>query len=238
MEQPKVIDLRQEPTSRVRSAAFYALRDLRRGERVTLLTAEEPTLILEAVNLQLRGHLAWTAFPEAGAWRAEVGLRADVPPRDVIDLLARHHAWLDGLFARALQLVNAGAMDQAAPLFACFSAGLRAHIAVEDGVLAERLPVPTQPAGDDPLSIMLREHREILSQLALLERCLTPGAPEAAEAGAFFAILSGTLAKHEHREENNLFPLWSRGLADLPPEERQRLLEDLQGRLPFADGSG
>ncbi|GIX27324.1 MAG: hypothetical protein KatS3mg123_1205 [Burkholderiales bacterium] len=237
-ETAKIIDLQGEPESRVRTAAFYALRDLARGERATVLTREEPTLVLEAVNLQLRGRLAWRVFPEGGAWRAEVGLKEDAPPQDAIDLLTRHHASLDRLFVRALERVNDGAVAEAAPLLASFAAGLRAHIAFEDGVLALRLAVPASPAGDDPLSIMLREHREILVQLALLEECLAQEPPDRAEVGAFCAILSGTLAKHEHREENHLFPLWRLGLDRLPPAERRRLLDDLLARLPWMEPPG
>lgn len=232
----KIIDLQGEPESRVRTAAFYALRDLARGERATVLTREEPSLLLEAVNLQLRGRLAWRVFPEAGTWRAEVGLREDAPPQDVLDLLTRHHASLDRLFVRALQRVNDGAVAEAAPLLASFAARLRAHIAFEDGVLASRLAVPASPAGDDPLSLMLREHREILAQLALLEEGLAQEPPDGTEVGAFCAILSGALAKHEHREENHLFPLWRLGHDRLPLAERRHLLEELLARLPRFEG--
>lgn len=234
----RIIDLQNEPESRVRTAAFYALRDLARGEQATVLTQEEPTLVLEAVNLQLRGRLAWRIFQEGKAWRAEVGLKEDTPPQDVIDLLTRHHAWLDRLFARALERVNKAAVAEAAPLLASFAAGLRAHIAFEDSLLAPRLALAASPTGDDPLSVMLREHREILAQLALLEECLTQDPPDGTEAAVFCALLSGTLAKHEHREENRLFPLWRLSLEELAPAQRRRLLDDLLARLPWGDSPG
>ncbi len=194
--------------------------------------------MLEAVNLQLRGRLTWRVFPEGQAWRAEVGLKEDAPPEDVIDLLTRHHGILDRLLVRALERVNNGAVAEAVPLLAGFATGLRAHVAFEDTVLASRLPVATRPAGDDPLSIMLREHREILAQLDLLEECLAQQPPDRAEVGAFCAILSGTLAKHEHREETQLFPLWRLGLDQLAPAQRQGLLDELSARLPPGDRPG
>lgn len=234
----KIIDLQSEPESRVRTAAFYALQNLARGERATVLTREEPSLVLEAINLQLRGRLAWRVFPQAGGWRAEVGLKEDAPPQDVIDLLIRHHASLDQLFVRALKRLNDGAVAEAAPFLIPFAAGLRAHIAFEDGILASRLGIPRSPAGDDPLSIMLREHQEILTHLALLEEGLAQQPPDETEVGAFCAILSGALAKHEHREENHLFPLWRLGLDGLPPGERQQLLDELLARLPWVDPPG
>lgn len=228
----KVIDLRAEPPSRVLTAAFYGVKDLQKGETAVLLVLEEPTLIMQSLNLQMRNNLHWSVSQsKPGTWRVEVRHREDVAPADIIDLLTRHHKTLDGVFALALRHVNAGNADEAAPRLAEFGCSLRRHIEVENELLAGRLILPRDPHGADPLSIMLREHDEILAQLALIESCFGQGLPDAGEAGAFVAILSGTLAKHEYREENNLFPLWNAVLQRASPQDAEALLAKVEAML-------
>lgn len=229
--EPDTVDLRGEPPSRVQTAAFYAVRELKRGQCLRLLTAAEPSLMLRSLDLLLRNNLAWEAAPGDGGWVATVRHRADTPPAGVADLLTRHHKGLDAVFARAMHLTSAGQAAEAAALVPRFGDALKRHIAVEDGMLAPRLGVAQDPAGGDPLSIMLREHREILAQFELIEACFAADPPDAAEASAFFAILSGTMAKHEHREENNLFPLWSAALARLPRDEAEALERQVAAAL-------
>lgn len=228
----KLIDLRQETPSQVHTAAFYAVRELSRGEVMVLLTADEPSLMMQGLDLQLRNNLAWRAAREPdGSFRVEVRHRADVAPDSVIDLLTRHHKELDALLARAMHFTNAGQVAQAAPLVPQFGRALRSHVRVENELLAPRLAAPREASADDPVSIMLREHDEILSQLAVIEAYFDGGLPAAAEVGAFFAILSGTLAKHEYREENNLFPIWSVALGRLAADQGQALFDEVRGIL-------
>jgi hypothetical protein len=82
---------------------------------------------------------------------------------------------------------------------------------------------------------MLREHGELLVQLDAVERCLADApadaAPEAWELEPFVAILSGTLAKHEYREENQLFPLWAARLEQRARQERESLHEAVRALL-------
>ncbi|MBI4194751.1 MAG: hemerythrin domain-containing protein [Betaproteobacteria bacterium] len=216
------IDLSTEPATHVQSAAFYAVRDLRQGEKLVLITASDPALLMRSLDLQLRHNLAWAIVEADGQWRVEVTHRADVPPRDVLDLLARDHKRLDGLFVQALQCLNRNDTAAAAPLLRGLAAALRLHMTAEDEILTPRLAGSSGGAADDPLQIMLREHAEIRRQLGLIEEGLA--APEAAELGAFSAILSGTLAKHEHREEQNLFPIWRSAWARIPAADQDKLM--------------
>ena len=219
----RTVDLCSEPASRVQGTAFYALKDLARGERVVLVVPQEPSLMMQSLDLQLRHKLTWACVEADGRWRVEVRHRDDAAPREVIELLTRDHTRLDALFVRAMQSLNRNDAAGAAPLLRAFAAALRRHMQAEDEVLA---PVfAAAGASDSPLAIMLREHGDIRGQLAVVEECLAADELQPGETGAFCAILSGTLAKHEHREEGNLFPLWRTQLARLPAARQQELME-------------
>ena len=218
-----IFDLRSEPASRVQSAAFYMLRNLARGGAVILLTAEEPSLMMQSLDLQLRHNLAWRISAAEQGWRVEVRHRADAAPQDVLDLLTRDHKRLDALLAQAMRLVNQGDVTAAAPLLRELGTALRRHVEIEDGVLAPAFGM-SDTRNDAPAAIMQREHHEILGQLEAIAESLAQSAPPAGEVGAFCAILSGTLAKHEYREENNLFPQWRRALKALPENAQAELL--------------
>lgn len=228
---PSTIDLRAEAPSRVQGAAYAALRDLGRGEVVTLLTSAEPSVLMQSLDLSLRHRLAWTISRDAAGFRVEVRHSDDAPARDVPELLANAHRGLDALFAEGLARVNTGDAAGAKPLLARFAAALRRHIAAEDDLLAPLFGVPEDQVGASPVAVMKREHAEILQQLGVLEEALAEDPPPAGEAGAFCAILSGTLAKHEHREEANVFPLWRALLARRSEAERGELLERVRAAL-------
>jgi hemerythrin-like domain-containing protein len=231
MRRERIADLRRQPEGRVQTAAFYEVRDLVPGESVVLLTRGEPGLLMESLNLQLHGVLAWETGRVAGAWRTAVRRRDETAPRDAIDLLARDHRRLDELLAHALRRVNAGDLAGAGPLVAEFARGIRRHIQVESDRLAPRLPAVVSPDGTDHVAIMLREHDEILGQLAELETALATGSPEGWEVEPFMAILSGTLAKHEHREEASLFPRWQAAVDALGAERSAALLAEVSEAL-------
>jgi len=154
--------------------------------------------------------------------------RADTAPSGVIDLLVRDHRRLDELLAIALRRVNANDLAGARPLVAAFADGIRRHLRAENELLAPRLPAAD---GAEPVGIMLREHDEILAQLEQVEAVLGEGAPEPWEVEPFVAILSGTLAKHEHREESNLFPRWQGALDALAPDAAGELFDAVRRTL-------
>jgi len=228
-------DLRRLPASRVQTAAFYEVKDLAAGDAVVLLTADDPRLVMESLNLQLRDALAWETQATAEGFRTRVVLREETAPADVVDLLTRDHRRVDELLARALRRINAADVAGARPLLAEFAAGLRRHIRVENELLAPMLPQPAGPDGTSHVAIMLREHEEILAQLGEVEASFAFGAaPEAWEVEPFVAILSGTLAKHEHREESNLFPHWAAALRARPAPEQPALLARVRAMLEAA----
>lgn len=223
------VDLRSQPSSRVQGAAFYALRNLARGSTVTLLAAEEPSLMMRSLDLQLRNNLAWNISATAQGWRIEVQHRGDAAVVDVLDLLTRDHKRLDALLAQGMRLVDQADAAAAAPLLREFAAALARHVDAEDEVL---MPLFSMPVAEDaPAAIMRREHGEILAQLAAIADCLAADPPEAGELSAFCAILSGTLAKHEYREENNLFPQWQATLARKTTAEQKEIMSRVETLL-------
>lgn len=225
-----VYDLRDERPGHLTGAALDRVRGLRPGQVVTLLLAQEPSLLMASLHLQLREQLAWDIVEADGAWRVTVRHRDDVAPADVLALLVADHRRIDGLLARALGLLNRGDAAAAAPLLRNFAAALARHVAFEDGELAPRLGA-ARAAADEPPAIMLREHREIAQQLALVEEALAADPPDAAELGIYCGMLSGVLAKHEHREEQQLFVLWRAALLKKTAVERDLLLQRARGAL-------
>jgi len=220
----EIHDLRDERPGHLIGAALDRVKAVRPGVAVTLILAQEPSLLMASLNLQLRENLAWAIVEADGVWRVTVRHREDVAAPDVLALLAADHKRIDGLLARALGLLNQGDPDAAVPVLREFVLALNRHVAFEDGELAVKLGASRAPA-DQPAAIMLREHREIAQQLALVEEALAFEPVDASELGVYCAILSGTLAKHEYREEHNLFPLWRVALSRRSAEERDVLLE-------------
>lgn len=228
------VDLRSEPSGQVQTAAFYAVRDLQPGESVVLLTVASPELLMASLGLQLRDAIAWEIACEPPGWRTVVRRRTDTAPSGVIDLLVRDHHRLDELLAVALRRVNAQDLAGARPLVEAFAAGLAAHLRVENDLLAPRLSAGAGADDADPAGIMLREHDEILVQLRAVESALTEPAPEAWEVEPFVAILSGTLAKHEYREESSLFPRWQAALDAMAADAAGALFQDVRRALAGA----
>jgi Hemerythrin HHE cation binding domain len=219
-DQPETVDLRLQADSRLALAALAAVRELKPGRALRFLTRDDPALLLRSLNLQLRDTLAWDSSLNPDGWQATVWLALDTPAQDALDLLTRDHRRLDALLGRALRRLNAGDAGGARPMLEDFAGGLRRHVEAENHIVAPELgPKPAV----EPLEVMLHEHDQLLQQLQEVERCFADAAPEAWEVEPFVALLSGTLAKHEHREEANLFPIWGARLAQRPAAEREAL---------------
>ncbi len=207
----KTIELSRSGHQGEHSYALGILRELDRGEELFIFADEDPCLLMNALTLELRNTIYWDIV-EAGSprWRVRVRRREDVKISDLADLLTRDHARIDHLFATALHHINAGHVEAALPSFLEYTQRLRNHIQAENEIIVPVLDLPRSPRGDDPISIMLHEHDEIIDQIVLIEEMLTEDIDDAGMLAPFFAIVSGQLAKHEWREENNLFPVWMR----------------------------
>lgn len=241
----RTVDLRQRGDLAAHSYAYYMLRTLEPGQLCELIAAEDPRLIMDSVSLQLRGRIHWEVVGEGPPlWKVRARPRDDAPAASLMELLTRDHERLDRLFAHALDCVNRSDMAAARPYIRDFGAGIRRHLQVENELLAPAFVAPRDPLGGDPTSTMLREHDQILEQVTIIEACFE----DAGEAGSggrlseavtFMALLSGTLAKHEHREEQNLFPHWNRALAQTPDRKAAaELFRRVMDLLGTGDGRG
>ncbi len=165
-------------------------------------------MLMANLSRQLRGDLAWDIAGADGVWHVTVRHPTDVEVADVLALLIADHHSINGLLVRALGLLKKGDAATAVPLLRAFITALERHVAFEDGELAEILGVGQA----QPSAVMLREHREISQQLARVKKLVAQGQLDAAELAVHCGALSDTLAKHEYREEHNLFPQWRAAL--------------------------
>lgn len=149
----------------------------------------------------------------------------------LLELLTREHERLDGLLTQALQLVNRHQLAKALPYFIDFAAGIRLHVQVEKKLFSEWLPLPPDSAGATSVSAALRDHEEILCRLALIGNCYGGGAPIAEDVSACMAGLSEIMAKHERREENELFPVWGACFEQQSQAVRDELFARALGML-------
>ena len=219
------LDLTALTDSRLAAAVYEALKDLPPGEEARVHCSDNPELALKSVNLQLRDGLRWQLETQDAVWTVRVRRTEDVAPRDVPDALLRDHRRLDKLFAQAIHLTDAGRLDAAEASLAAFVAGIDKHFRVENDVLAAAIPAPPRAAGANPVAEMVREHGEILDQARMIAAGFAEEERDADTLGALLAILAGYLAKHEQREEAQVFPLWQGALARASERDREALLK-------------
>lgn len=231
------IDLRERGALPAHTYAFYQLRELRPGQAAEVVLDEAPELLMDTVSLNLRHRIHWEPVAAGPPlWRVRVAPREAVAAVTLTDLLQRDHERVDRLFAGILHKVNQGQLQAAGEDLRLFGTGLRRHIHAENDLLVPAFVAPRDPLGADPTSIMLREHEEILQQLGLIELGFEAARPDPGEIAPFCAMLSGQLAKHEGREEQNLFPLWARALRQARVENAERdLVARVQAILDGAD---
>lgn len=225
-------DLTHTAAGHLQTAVFYEIKDMPRGDTVTVLFAEDPAIVLHSLNLQLRNNLRWeTSRTAAGQWLTVIHRAEDVLPVDVLDALKRDHKRLDAMFAQVIHLTDQANLIQAHAIMQAFIEGLRRHFAVEHDILAKAIRTPPNAMGQDPTAAMMQEHNEILQQSVMIESGFeeidaTPGS-----VSPLLAILAGYLSKHEYREEASLFPIWTGAINQAPESARLALFKQVMAIL-------
>jgi uncharacterized protein (DUF2249 family) len=203
---------------------------LQPGERLWVVTEEDPRPLLHRFQRERSGAFEWTPVEGAHAsWTTEIVRRAanvgDL--RRLAGALGWDHDRLDGLAARAFAARAEGRLEDARSLWAAFSAGLRRHNRFEEDVLFPVFESKTGVSPDaGPTAVMRAEHRAIET---LLERVAAAVALPDPAAHALRAELVFLL--RGHNEKLVVYPGTERLLA---PAESDALVARLQEQPPVA----
>lgn len=219
------IDLRTRGDVPPHTFAYYHLRDLHHGEVCTLVSIDDPTLIMETVNVLTRHRFGWELTDQGPpVWRAIVQLLDDASYASLVELLEEDHVRLDVLFANAMHNVNAGKLDRARTYFQDFAIAIRRHVYAEDSVVLPLLSAAERERFGSTAQAVGREHAEVLRLVDRLHHALDAQQQASQDLGLLFRDLSETLAKHEAREELMLFPAWDVVLKQKPNHELEHQL--------------
>jgi uncharacterized protein (DUF2249 family) len=197
------LDLRGIPDAKAGPLLFSASQRLGIGQQIDLLIDRDPHTLLRATAFQLRDAISWAVHEADGQWRATVRPRKEAEAKDVVDLLTWDHYRLDRQFADVLAAANANRVQEAEAIFQDYWIGLRRHVHMENYILG---PVLGGGEKKGPLADMLFEHDSLIQQSRIVDETFQE--KDYGMLPAICAMLSGSLAKHENREENTLFPIW------------------------------
>lgn len=197
------LDVRGMSYTEAQPLVYAAAIRLSVGQRLHVLTDSDPAAMMRAVAFQLRDAISWSMESDGALWQIEVQPRAEAEAKDVVDLLTWDHYRLDHQFAQVLAAANENRIAEAESIFQDYWLGLRRHVHLENNLLG-----PVLGGGEEkgPLADMLFEHDSIIVQSRLVEE--TFDEKDYGMLPAICAMLSGSLAKHENREETTLFPIW------------------------------
>ncbi len=221
-----VLDLRLMPDGvSAHSYVYSILRELGPGEGLRLWTPDDPALLMAQLQHQMRHKLVWSSVYDQAGWLIHMRIRGADEPLPLADTLQRDHEKMDARLVRALAHLADRDWCAAVGEVADLGRALRAHIAIENELLA--------PLGGarvaEATAIMRREHDDVLVQLDQIgEVCVSSG-DNCQELDTWLGLLAASLNKHEHREESLLFPYWTRVLAQRPSSDE--LLREVRSRL-------
>lgn len=129
----------------------------------------------------------------------------------IFDLMSKHHAHCDDLFAQAENAANSGRWDECLSQVGRFVRTLEAHLDAEEEML---FPAFERASGmvSGPTAVMRSEHDKMRSLAAVLV-----GAARAKDADDFFGTgetLLLFMEQHNRKEEGILYPLCDDHLRD------------------------
>lgn len=205
----EVMDTRSLPVEQGIATVLQRLGRLKPGQALDVVTAHEPSPLLQAVLAEFPLGFDFSPLrPAPGQWRYHVYRRDSRPQRSVTDYLAWDHDRLDALLESAMAAAKRAQWPVAQALVDDFSHGLNRHIQIEEDILFPAFEDATGMHQGGPTLVMRHEHVDI-------RQCLA-GIMEGARACDYDAMernradLLGVLVPHNMKEESILYPATDR----------------------------
>lgn len=137
----------------------------------------------------------------------------------------QHHKHCDDLFADAEAVVGAGEWDRAGPVLDLFREELEKHFRTEEETLFPAFETATGMSGG-PTQMMRIEHAQMRGLLGQMADAMH-GRDASGFAGAAETLLI-LMQQHNMKEENILYPMCDRSLADRAGELAPVVTEGLR----------
>lgn len=199
---------------------LHILSALNPGDGIEMLRRNDP-----APLLQLLLEVAPLRYDFAplqrgpGQWRYVVRVRDNRSLRSVMRYLTWDHDRLDSLLNAAVNLARTDQWREAHVPIVDFAHGLLRHIDIEENDL---FPVFDRVAEDGPTEVMRHDHEAIKECVEGMLKATASRHIDDFERS--HADLLGVLIEHNMKEENIVYPLTDRALADA---ERNALVETM-----------
>jgi len=221
-----VLDLRLTPAHITPYRyAYSVLQELGPGQDMQIWSSEDPSLLMEQLQYQMRHALVWSATSDGREWLITIHKRGADELLPLGGTLRRDHETMDLQLVGALRLSGAHNWREAVVEVARLDHALRTHILLENELLAPLASVKAAEA----TAIMRREHDDIVLQLDVIAEIRESPDDKCQELDTWLGLLAATLNKHEYREESLLFPSWERMIAQR--SDRESLLAEVRARL-------
>lgn len=137
------------------------------------------------------------------------------------DFLTAEHRVCDALYAKAENAANDGDRAVARAAYAEFEAAMARHLSIEESVLFPEFEARSGMA-DGPTAVMRMEHEQIRAMMTQMRQALESG--ELDDFLGFTETLNILIQQHNMKEEQMLYPICDRTLAD----RAEALLERMQ----------
>ncbi|MBI2566758.1 MAG: DUF2249 domain-containing protein [Candidatus Schekmanbacteria bacterium] len=218
------LDVRTLPPFR-RHPEIFALFDALKADEVFVLANDHsPKPLLYQFQAERPGRFDWSVL-EAGPvrCRVEIRRRSSEGTRRATEYLGGDHRRLDAIVPEVRRLVSESFFPEASDRFAEFSCGLSRHIDAEEQALFPTFERATGMTAGGPTFVMRDEHVEIRRLMDQTQGALA--AADATRAQAALNGLSATLATHNAKEEQILYPMTDQALGS------DRACDDLVKRM-------
>jgi len=143
----------------------------------------------------------------------------------VMEFMGKDHDRLDRIFVDFRKL-RSTSLEKAIPLFHDFKIGLQRHIVWEEEILFPIFERKTGMRDSGPTAVMRTEHRKIRDFLEGIHGRIASGD---SKTGSLENGLLEVLSRHNHKEENVLYPWIDSGTTE---SERKEVFRKMKNMAP------